>query len=59
MTMAAVARPRIAAGFPVMAGAGAAVVERAHDIYRGGRHRGALELYSAALAASPPPSPEP
>jgi hypothetical protein len=35
------------------------VVERAHDLYRGGRHQEALELYSAALAASPPPSPEP
>jgi hypothetical protein len=35
-----------------MAGAGAAAVERAHDLYRGGRHREALELYSAALAAA-------
>jgi hypothetical protein len=34
------------------AGAGAAAVERAHDLYRGGRHREALELYSAALAAA-------
>jgi hypothetical protein len=42
-----------------MAGAGAAVVERVHDLFRGGRHQEALELYSAALAASPSPSPEP
>ncbi|TVU15738.1 hypothetical protein EJB05_39276, partial [Eragrostis curvula] len=35
-----------------MAGSGAAAVERAHELYRGGRHREALELYSAALAAA-------
>ncbi|XP_062184657.1 uncharacterized protein LOC133888433 [Phragmites australis] len=35
-----------------MAGTGAAAVERAHELYRGGRHREALELYSAALAAA-------
>jgi Ras-related protein Rab-11A len=39
-----------------MAGAGAAVVERAHDLYRGGRHQEALELYSAALAAARGPT---
>ncbi|KAE8795724.1 protein unc-45A [Hordeum vulgare] len=32
--------------------AGAEAVERAHELYRGGRHREALELYSAALAAA-------
>ncbi|CAO2043715.1 unnamed protein product [Urochloa humidicola] len=37
-----------------MAGAGA--VERAHELYRGGRHREALELYSAALAAARGPA---
>ena len=39
-----------------MAGAGAAEVERAHKLYRGGRHREALELYSAALAAARAPA---
>jgi len=39
-----------------MAGAGAAEVERAHELYRGGRHREALELYSAALAAARAPA---
>ncbi|KAK8449632.1 hypothetical protein SEVIR_7G248500v4 [Setaria viridis] len=38
------------------AGAGAAAVERAHELYRGGRHREALELYSAALAAARGPA---
>ncbi|KAF8670330.1 hypothetical protein HU200_050878 [Digitaria exilis] len=36
--------------------AGAAAVERAHELYRGGRHREALELYSAALAAARGPA---
>uniref|UniRef100_A0A0D9W9G6 Uncharacterized protein n=1 Tax=Leersia perrieri TaxID=77586 RepID=A0A0D9W9G6_9ORYZ len=38
-----------------MAGSGAAAaaaVEQAHELYRGGRHREALELYTAALAAA-------
>ncbi|XP_062226734.1 uncharacterized protein LOC133924980 [Phragmites australis] len=39
-----------------MAGAAAAAVERAHELYRGGRHREALELYSAALAAARGPA---
>ncbi|KAL6843704.1 hypothetical protein ACP4OV_026275 [Aristida adscensionis] len=38
-----------------MAGA-AAAVERAHELYRGGRHLEALELYSAALAAARGPA---
>ncbi|KAL6652030.1 hypothetical protein ACP70R_010955 [Stipagrostis hirtigluma subsp. patula] len=38
------------------AGAAAAAVERAHELYRGGRHREALELYSAALAAARGPA---
>jgi hypothetical protein len=38
-----------------MAGATEAV-ERAHELYRGGRHREALELYSAALAAARGPA---
>lgn len=37
-------------------GAGAEAVERAHGLYRGGRHREALELYSAALAAARGPA---
>lgn len=37
-------------------GAGAEAVERAHGLYRGGRHREALELYSAALAAARGPT---
>lgn len=37
-------------------GAGAAAVERAHGLYRTGRHREALELYSAALAAARGPA---
>ncbi|KAF8649993.1 hypothetical protein HU200_064154 [Digitaria exilis] len=36
--------------------AGAAAVERAHELYRGGRHREALELYSAALEAARGPA---
>ncbi|PNT61851.1 hypothetical protein BRADI_5g21850v3 [Brachypodium distachyon] len=32
--------------------AGSEAVERAHELYRGGRHREALELYTAALAAA-------
>ncbi|KAF7003185.1 hypothetical protein CFC21_018550 [Triticum aestivum] len=36
--------------------AGAEAVERAHELYRGGRHREALELYSAALAAARGPA---
>lgn len=38
------------------AAAGAEAVERAHGLYRGGRHREALELYSAALAAARGPA---
>jgi hypothetical protein len=38
-----------------MAGA-AEAVERAHELYRAGRHREALELYSAALAAARGPA---
>jgi hypothetical protein len=38
------------------AAAGAEAVERAHGLYRGGRHREALELYSAALAAARSPA---
>ncbi|KAG8066279.1 hypothetical protein GUJ93_ZPchr0004g39901 [Zizania palustris] len=34
----------------------AAVVEQAHELYRGGRHLDALELYSAALAAARGPA---
>ncbi|XP_015691576.2 protein unc-45 homolog A [Oryza brachyantha] len=34
------------------AAAAAAAVEQAHELYRGGRHREALELYTAALAAA-------
>ncbi|KAL5216735.1 hypothetical protein ABZP36_008136 [Zizania latifolia] len=33
-----------------------AAVEQAHELYRGGRHREALELYSAALAAARAPA---
>ncbi|KAF0892578.1 hypothetical protein E2562_016874 [Oryza meyeriana var. granulata] len=36
--------------------AGAAAVEQAHELYRGGRHREALELYTAALAAARGPA---
>ncbi|KAK3143711.1 hypothetical protein QOZ80_4AG0303970 [Eleusine coracana subsp. coracana] len=39
-----------------MAGEAAAAVERAHELYRGGRHQEALELYSAALAAARGPA---
>jgi hypothetical protein len=38
------------------AAAGAEAVEKAHGLYRGGRHREALELYSAALAAARGPA---
>ncbi len=33
-----------------------AAVEQAHELYRGGRHRDALELYTAALAAARGPA---
>ncbi|KAL5214344.1 hypothetical protein ABZP36_003496 [Zizania latifolia] len=36
--------------------AAAAAAEQAHELYRGGRHREALELYSAALAAARGPA---
>uniref|UniRef100_A0ACD5V1F4 Uncharacterized protein n=1 Tax=Avena sativa TaxID=4498 RepID=A0ACD5V1F4_AVESA len=36
--------------------AGTEAVERAHELYRGGRHREALELYTAALAAARGPA---
>ncbi|KAM0821342.1 hypothetical protein ACQ4PT_060359 [Festuca glaucescens] len=36
--------------------AGTEAVEQAHELYRGGRHREALELYTAALAAARGPA---
>jgi hypothetical protein len=39
-----------------MAGVSTAVVERAHELYRGGRHQDVLELYSTAMAATRGPA---
>jgi hypothetical protein len=36
--------------------AGTEAVEQAHELYRGGRHREALQLYTAALAAARGPA---